>query len=124
MHLLNLVGLVMGYLGSIMLSVGILRSKQEVIDEEKPFWGPNPFKMRSTLNSRLLGFAGLAALVAGFAITTVANAFINILDVDNVWQALIIIAFLVAIAYSIILRRYELKNGPTSTPNIATILTS
>lgn len=109
MELLELVGLVLGYLGSIMLGTGILRSKQEVIDEERPFHGPNPFKMRSILNSRLLGFAGMSSLITGFAITTVVYAFTNILESDDVWLALVITALLLAIAYSIIVTSLKAK---------------
>lgn len=102
MYILNFIGLVLGYLGSIMLSVGILKSRQEVIDEEKPFWGPNPFRIRSTLGSRILGFSGMIALVAGFATTTVANAFIYLIRIRDVWLAILVIMALLLFAYAII----------------------
>lgn len=102
MYILNFVGLVLGYAGSIMLSVGILKSRQEVIDEEKPFWGPNPFRIRSTLSSRTLGFAGMVSLVAGFAVTTVANAFLYLLKINDPLLALLVIVALLIFAYAII----------------------
>lgn len=109
MHILNLVGLVLGYLGSILLSAGLIKSKEEVIDEEKPFWGPNPFRIRSTLRSRQLGFMGVALLVAGFATSTVAAAFENVLDVDNVGLALAVIVVLIAFAYGVVLLALRAK---------------
>lgn len=109
MNILNLIGLVMGYLGSIMLSMGLFKSKQELIDEEKPFWGPNPFKMRSTMRSHWLGVAGVAFLVAGFATTTVAIAFSTVLRIDNVNLAMSVIALLIVTAYSIILLALKAK---------------
>lgn len=102
MHILNLIGLIMGYLGSISLSLGIIKSKQEVIDEETPFWGPNPFKMRSTLRSRLLGFSGVALLVAGFATTSVTTALDTVFDIDDLPLAVSTIALLTATAYAIL----------------------
>lgn len=102
MHILNLIGLIMGYLGSISLSLGIIKSKQEVIDEETPFWGPNPFKMRSTLRSRLLGFSGVALLVAGFATTSVTTALDTVFNIDDLPLAVSTITLLTATAYAIL----------------------
>lgn len=110
MHILNLIGLVMGYLGSISLSLGIIKSKQEVIDEETPFWGPNPFKMRSTLRSRLLGFTGVALLVAGFATTTVATALDTVFNIEDVPLAISLIALLIVTAYAILLFALKAKH--------------
>lgn len=110
MHILNLIGLIMGYLGSISLSLGIIKSKQEVIDEETPFWGPNPFKMRSTLRSRLLGFTGVALLVAGFATTTVATALETVFNIDDVPLAISLIALLIVTAYAILLFALKAKH--------------
>jgi hypothetical protein len=109
MYVLNLIGLVLGYLGSILLSAGLIKSKEEVIDEEKPFWGPNPFRIRSTLRSRQLGFMGVALLVAGFAISTVAAAFENVLHIDSVGFALAVIVALIAFAYGVVLLALRAK---------------
>lgn len=109
MYALNLIGLILGYLGSISLSVGIIKSKQEVVDEERPFLGPNPFKMRSTLRSRLLGFAGVAMLVAGFATSTVATAFNTVFHINHLPLALGVIFILVGSAYLVIALALDTK---------------
>ncbi|HSX42721.1 MAG TPA: hypothetical protein VLF59_01410 [Candidatus Saccharimonadales bacterium] len=73
MDIINFVGLVLGFIGSVLLSAGLLKSKEAAIDEETPFWGENPFKMRGVLTSRSLALWGFALFVAGFATTAMVG---------------------------------------------------
>ena len=73
MDIINFVGLVLGFIGSVLLSAGLLKSKEAAIDEETPFWGENPFKVRDVLTSRSLALWGFALFVAGFATTAMVG---------------------------------------------------
>ncbi len=73
MDIINFIGLILGFIGSILLSVGLLKSREAAIDEETPFWGKNPFKMQDILASRNLAMWGFSLFVAGIATTTMVE---------------------------------------------------
>lgn len=84
MELINFIGLVLGFIGSVLLSAGLLKSREAAIDEETPFWGKNPFKIRDVVASRNLALWGFSLFVAGFA-TTAMVELANIAQIKTVF---------------------------------------
>lgn len=84
MGIINLIGLALGFVGSVLLSAGLLKSKEAAVDEETPFWGENPFKVRDVLVSRNLALWGFLLFVAGFA-TTAMVEFASMANIKTVF---------------------------------------
>ncbi len=85
MDIINFIGLILGFIGSVLLSAGLLKSKEAAIDEETPFWGRNPFKIQDVLASRNLSLWGFSLFVAGFA-TTAMVELANIVNIKSVFS--------------------------------------
>jgi len=83
-NIINFVGLILGFVGSVLLSVGLLKSKEAAVDEETPFWSKNPFKIRDVLTSRNFALWGLSLFVAGSATTTMVE-FASIANIQTVF---------------------------------------
>lgn len=66
------------------MSAGLLKSREAAIDEETPFWGKNPFKIRDVLASRNIALWGFSLLIAGFATTTMVEL-ANIFQIETVF---------------------------------------
>lgn len=71
---LNLIGLLAGFVGTVLLSAGLVKSEEQALDESKPYWGSNPFLEKAALASRKLALAGLSSIVASFAISASIGA--------------------------------------------------
>ncbi|MEK7561744.1 MAG: hypothetical protein AAB541_02680 [Patescibacteria group bacterium] len=84
MDVINFVGIVLGFVGSVLLSAGLLMSREAAIDKETPFWGENPFKIKDVLASRNLALWGFSLLIAGFATTAIVG-FARIASIQTIF---------------------------------------
>lgn len=66
-EVLKLFGLGLGFVGSVLLSIGLVKSRQQIDDETGSYWGQNPFLRENILGERKLVIIGFIALLAGFA---------------------------------------------------------
>lgn len=59
----------MGFIGSIIFSAGLIKSKQQILDENTSYWNKNPFTLKAELRSQPYYIVGIGLLIAGFSIS-------------------------------------------------------
>jgi len=94
-QVLSLVGLLASFVGSVLLSVGLIKTEQEVRDEEQPYWGVNPFRLKGALSSRKSSVAGFALVISGFATELVTGLF-SVFDYQSLLGA---VGFSIALSF-------------------------
>lgn len=73
MNLLNLIGDFSAFIGTILLSAGLLRSEEQIKDEETTYYDGNPFKIKSSIKSQPYYRAGFRFLIIGFSINSATS---------------------------------------------------
>lgn len=64
---LSIIAKVLNFIGAISLSAGLLRSKEQIKDEEATYWDSNPYKTKGALRTQPFYRNGLRLMVAGFS---------------------------------------------------------
>lgn len=64
----NIIGTTLGFLGSIIFSAGLIKSKEQIHDENRSYYGSNPYTEKAELTSQPYYIAAFVMLISGFAI--------------------------------------------------------
>jgi hypothetical protein len=75
MNHLNLIGLVLNFVGSLILGFGMIRSKDRIEKESGSYWDENPHTKRFFYTDRKIGMFGIGLLSLGFLLQLVAFQF-------------------------------------------------
>lgn len=67
MSTLNLASLILTFLGTVLLSIGLLRSRQQIEDESSTYYGFNPFVKANMSDEQRVILPGFLLLITGFA---------------------------------------------------------
>lgn len=92
----DIVAATMGFMGSIIFSAGLIKGKQQILDENTSYFDKNPFTLKAELKSQPFYIIGIAFLIAGFA-TSIAG---SISEIVNDYRLLI--SILVAISITML----------------------
>lgn len=66
MDYVNIAGLVFGFIGSAILGLGMIRSKDRIEKESGSFWDGNPYTEGFYRLDRVKGLWGMGTLAVGF----------------------------------------------------------
>ncbi len=69
----DIVAATMGFIGSIIFSAGLIKSKQQILDENTSYWNENPFTLKAELRSQPYYVIGIGFIIAGFATSIAGN---------------------------------------------------
>ncbi len=72
MKALELIGLFFNFAGSLLLGLGMIRSKDRIEKESKTYWGSNPYAKKFFSTDRVIGFFGVGLLAIGFLLQFVS----------------------------------------------------
>lgn len=72
---LEFIGLLLNLLGSIVLALGMIRSKERIEKESGTYWDGNPYAKQYFYTDRKLGLLGISLLGIGFLLQLVALYF-------------------------------------------------
>ena len=67
MELLKIISVAFGFIGSVLLSAGLIKSHKQIDDETATYWGGNPFTKENLLSEQRLIFTGFIFIIAGFS---------------------------------------------------------
>lgn len=98
----SFIGLMLGFLGSIFLSIGLLKSKEAIRDEETTYWGYNPFKINSMISDRVAALIGFALIIAGFS-TSASAALVQVIPMNISYNLIVTSLALTFIGWLVIL---------------------
>jgi hypothetical protein len=65
----NLIGALFGFIGSVIFSAGLVKSVEQVQDENSTYYDGNPYTMEYALRSRKSLIAGFLLLISGFSVS-------------------------------------------------------
>ncbi len=89
---ISLASQILSFLGFLLLSLGLLRSKQRIQDETRTYWGYNPFSLNYAIADRPAIFWGLIFTLTGFGIGIVDSLSVNFpMITGGVWYLSIIV---------------------------------
>lgn len=57
----------MGFIGSIIFSAGLIKNKQQILDENSTYFNGNPFTLKAELRSQPYYVIGIGLIIMGFA---------------------------------------------------------
>ena len=57
----------LGFIGSIIFSAGLIKSRQQILDENETYFNGNPFTTKAELRSQPYYIVGIGFIIAGFA---------------------------------------------------------
>lgn len=63
----------MGFIGTIIFSAGLIKSKQQILDENASYWYANPFTLKAELRSQPYYVIGIGFIITGFATSIAGN---------------------------------------------------
>jgi len=69
---LQVIGLVLNFIGAILFAFPVIKSKKAIEDESSTYWGHNPPLRKAMQKETILGIIGLALLLIGFAMQIIA----------------------------------------------------
>ena len=67
-NILSLIGDLLSFIGTILLSAGLIKSKEEISDVNASYWDYNPYTTYYDLNSQKYYRIGFRLLITGFSI--------------------------------------------------------
>jgi len=70
---LDLTGLAFNFLGSLILGLGMIRSKDRIEKESGTYWDGNPYSKKFFYTDRKVGLAGMILLSLGFLLQFVSG---------------------------------------------------
>ena len=65
----DIVGIVFGFIGSVIFSAGLLKPKEQILDENKTYWNANPYTTKAELSSQKYYVIAFILIIIGFATT-------------------------------------------------------
>lgn len=68
MNWLELAGYLFAFFGTVFLGAGLLKSEEQIKDEEATYWNGNPYKLNGVLKSQPYYRSGFRFLIAAFSI--------------------------------------------------------
>lgn len=69
----NIIAASMGFIGTIIFSAGLIKSKQQILDENASYWYANPFTLKAELRSQPYYVIGIGFIITGFATSIAGN---------------------------------------------------
>jgi len=64
----DIIGGSLGFIGSVILSAGLLKTKEQIRDENKAYFNQNPYTTDAAISSQPYYVGGFLSIIAGFAI--------------------------------------------------------
>ncbi|HEY3329262.1 MAG TPA: hypothetical protein VGK19_04520 [Capsulimonadaceae bacterium] len=115
LNALNLFGLILNFTGTVLLSAGLLRSNEQIRDEESSYWDGNPYTTKNAPRAQPYYNAGFRLLVAGFAINIAVEAYPLIpasgdVQVSFAAVALAMLGFLIVQSFQVTARAAHLTD--------------
>jgi NADH:ubiquinone oxidoreductase subunit 3 (subunit A) len=65
----DIIGVTLGFVGSVIFSAGLIKSKEQIRDENQSYWGGNPFTTSAALSSQPYYIVAFILIITGFAVT-------------------------------------------------------
>lgn len=72
MKILNLIGLILNFLGSIIFGLGMIRSKDRIEKESGSYYNGNPYAKKFFYADRKIGLWGIILLAIGFLLQLIS----------------------------------------------------
>ncbi len=92
----EIIGGILGFAGSVIFSAGLIKSSQQIKDENSTYFDSNPFTLEAELNSRPYFIVAFGLIIAGFSATLGGNIGVMTEQLGTSVPLLLTIAFTLA----------------------------
>lgn len=69
---LNLIGLILNFIGSLIMGLGMIRSKNRIEKESGTYYDGNPYTKKFFYTDRKIGLLGIILLAIGFLLQLIS----------------------------------------------------
>ncbi|MGB4956993.1 MAG: hypothetical protein WBO49_00925 [Candidatus Saccharimonas sp.] len=92
----DIIAATMGFVGSIIFSAGLIKSKQQILDENTSYFDENPFTLKAELRSQPYYVVGIGFIITGFAMSIAGSI------AENLHYYQVLVSILIAVSISML----------------------